>query len=294
MLPRLGAWIMNRPTRLFALCSCVLAMNGCFGGGAFDEPLYKALITYTSGNLKITGLLSKPPGRGPFPLLLINHGDPATASSIAYFMDLFSTKGFVTLASDLRGNGKSEGTREFDKGEVDNVLNALEYARGLSYVDSRRVGVMGISSGASLALLAASRSPAIRAVVAIQGPIEQAECYKSWVEKKDHFDSETLIGLVSLIGGTPDQVPEEWKIRSPLYGADRIQCPVLLIYSDRDDVVPVDQSRRMETALQQAGNRSARLIMVEGAPHGLDQKSWPDVTTAMTDFLNKELKTGGP
>ena len=285
---------MNRPTWLFALCSCALTLAGCSGDHAFEELRDKEPITYTSGTLKISGLLSKPPGKGPFPLLLINHGGFEPTSSVAWLMDLFIAKEFVTLAADFRGCGKSNGARELAMGEVDDVLNALEYARGLPYVDSRRVGAWGFSSGGSIALLAASRGRDIRAVVSVQGPIEVADCFMSWVEYRDRPNSEVRIGLASVIGGTPDQVPEEWKIRSPLYVADRIKCPVLLIYGDRDDAVPADQGGRMEAALQKSGNISVSLMMVEGANHGLDEKSWPGAINAMTGFFRRELGTDEP
>ncbi|MES2393154.1 MAG: fluoride efflux transporter CrcB, partial [Acidobacteriota bacterium] len=45
--------------------------------------------------------------------------------------------GFVAVAPDYRGCGKSEGKRELAKGEVNDVLNAVRYAQGLRCVDAK-------------------------------------------------------------------------------------------------------------------------------------------------------------
>src|SRR5262245_35617242 len=86
------------------------------------KPRDKEAITYESEGLKITGLLSKPPGKGPFPLILVNHGGYDPAKSVAPFLDLFVKQGYVALASDYRGCGQSEGKHELAKGEVQDVL----------------------------------------------------------------------------------------------------------------------------------------------------------------------------
>lgn len=262
---------------------------GLTGQGRDGRPLARERVTYESGGLKISALLSKPPGLGPFPLVLVNHGGFDPAERVGKFLDLFVAQGWVALASDYRGCGQSEGRREVARGEVDDVLNAAEYAKTLGYVDGRRVAVWGFSHGGEIALLAASRSPGIKAVVAVQGPVELADCYRSWTGSLDESGIRPLVGIALHVGGTPEQVPEAWKERSPLYAASRITCPVLLIYSDQDDCIPPDQGPRMERALRDTGNPAAQLILVRGANHGLDSNSWSEVLPATVDFLRQRL-----
>src|SRR4051794_19052046 len=71
---------------------------------ADDQPARdKEAIGYESDGLKVTGLLSKPRGPGPFPLVVVNHGGYEPARSVAGFLDLFVTLGYVALAPDYRG-----------------------------------------------------------------------------------------------------------------------------------------------------------------------------------------------
>ena len=260
------------------------------------KPLDRAAISYASDGLKITGLISKPAGPGPFPLMLVNHGGFDPAKSMAGWLDFFAKLGYVALASDYRGCGNSEGKRELAKGEVNDVLNAIQYARTLPYVDGQRVAVWGISHGAVLALLAASRDDSIRAVVAVQGPVELSDAYRHWVKHKDNPLLTHLAGVSTLVGGTPEQVPAAWKERSALYVADKIKCPVLLIYSDgdKDDLVPTDQGQRMAAALKESGNTASKLLLVPGVNHGLDKKTWGEVMMPMVNFFNQQLTDGKP
>jgi dipeptidyl aminopeptidase/acylaminoacyl peptidase len=177
------------------------------------------------------------------------------------------------------------------KGEVGDVLGAIRYAKGFPAVDGKRVVLWGFSHGATIALLAASRDDAkgIKAVVAVQGPIELAECYRLWLRNRDRPGIKPLVGLTLHVGGTPEQVPEAWKERSPLYVAARIHCPVLLVYGDKDDAVPADQGPRMKAALEAAGNPSATLILLPETNHGLGPKRWAEVMRPMVNFLNQQV-----
>jgi putative phosphoribosyl transferase len=76
-------------------------------------------------------------------------------------------KGFAALLFDFTGHGESEGTeadRTLDQ-QVDDLGAAIGLLETLDEVDSSRVGVMGASSGAAVALLRAAKDPRIRALV---------------------------------------------------------------------------------------------------------------------------------
>jgi dipeptidyl aminopeptidase/acylaminoacyl peptidase len=55
---------------------------------------------------------------------------------------------------------------------------------------------------------------------------------------------------------------------SPAFLADRVRAPILLLHGTDDSVVPIDQSRRMERALNAAG-RNVRFVELRGDDHYL-------------------------
>ena len=59
----------------------------------------------------------------------------------------------------------------------------------------------------------------------------------------------------------------EYRRASPVANVTPDDAPMLLIHGDADDVVPIEQSVRMEEALRKAGVQS-RFITVPGGKHG--------------------------
>lgn len=83
--------------------------------------------------------------------------------------------------------------------------------------------------------------------------------------------------------GGDDTMPSDWwrqsigdreedrpavRAASPVNLAARVSAPVLLIHGTDDTVVPIEQSRRMERALEGAG-KQVRLVTLRGDDHWL-------------------------
>jgi dienelactone hydrolase len=138
---------------------------------------------YTSGKLRIEAYLYKPEGKGPFPVLIYNHGsrpgNEREERPFAYVGKMLAAHGYLVLVPERRGYGKSEGSlfsQEVgsDRGpryvarlqqEADDVIAAAEFAKTLPDADASRIAVMGWSFGGIVSVFAASRSSLFRVVV---------------------------------------------------------------------------------------------------------------------------------
>lgn len=79
--------------------------------------------------------------------------------------------GYGVLLFDLRAHARSEGTvSTFGWLETNDLLGAVNFLKTRPEVDAHRIGVLGVSLGAQIALRGAARSSEIRAVWA-DGPI---------------------------------------------------------------------------------------------------------------------------
>ena len=118
----------------------------------------RQIVSYQSDGLKIYALLTVPDGPPPaggWPAIVFNHGyiPPAeyrTTERYVAYQDAFARNGFVTLKSDYRGHGDSEGTPGGgynDPGYTVDVLNAATSLKKDPRVNAKRLGLWGHSMG---------------------------------------------------------------------------------------------------------------------------------------------------
>jgi acetyl esterase/lipase len=82
----------------------------------------------------------------------------------------------------------------------------------------------------------------------------------------------------ALLGGTPEEVPQVYHDRSPLYMADRIRAPVIFFQGAEDKVVPPAQSEEIVQAIRKQGGRVSYTLF-EGEGHGV----WARVCVRCSD-----------
>jgi len=146
-----------------------------------ESPEYQDVF-YASGSLRIQAYVYQPEGDGPFPAVIYNHGTrdgrERASSPFPHVGKMLTRAGYAVLVPERRGYGKSDGeiwwkevgsdqSRLISRlqAESDDVLAGIDYLRGLSYVDTKRLAVMGWSFGGVVTMLAAARGSAFLAAV---------------------------------------------------------------------------------------------------------------------------------
>ena len=147
---------------------------------------------FASGPYRLKGFLFVPPGDGPFPCMVYNHGsglveghEDNAAPGVAI---LLNSWGIACFFPHRRGYGFSPGpdwrsecsapafSPEYNAqlvqrlaGESDDVLAAFTYLATLPEIAPTRIGVMGSSFGGVNTLLAAAREPRFRCAIEFAG-----------------------------------------------------------------------------------------------------------------------------
>ena len=157
-----------------------------------DVPVKPREVRYQSQGRDLAGYLYLPPGAGPFPCMVTNHGStvhqgstdickPSVASALMSW-------GIACFFPHRRGYGNSPGTPwrddvpadfgtdEYDRqlctrldAESDDVVAALSWLRTQPDIRPDNVGVMGSSFGGTNTLLAAAKCPDCRCAVEFAG-----------------------------------------------------------------------------------------------------------------------------
>ncbi len=275
--------------------------NGDFSrAGKLVDEVYRLLsnlelaaerVYYTSlDGLPVSGLLFRPTsGDGPWPAVIVNHAGFGTAGDFSDVALLIRDRGYLVFNPDFRGSGESQGSHEGAKGEVDDVIAAVDYLVSRGLVEDGRIGMYGQSHGAAVSMLAAERDPRIKAVVAEAGFYDAADLYYNAVNNDDAQIRSLVDQLLPMAGGTPEEMPEEYAVRSALNYASSTRAAVLLIHGEKDPLCPVSQARRMYDALLAAG-KTAELKIYPNEAHCVnDPRGRQEVWELMFSWFEKYL-----
>jgi pimeloyl-ACP methyl ester carboxylesterase len=108
------------------------------------------------------------------PGMVFVHGSgPAVRDEGNFLADHFARRGFVTLIYDKRGAGRSGGdwTNASIPDLAGDALAGVAFLRAMKAVDSKAIGLVGMSQGGWVVINAAARSPSLRFLVLQAGPV---------------------------------------------------------------------------------------------------------------------------
>ncbi len=227
-------------------------------------------ITYMSDGLKVTGFIVEPaqiPEHKQISAVIYcrggSHNDGRiTVMSIMNNMYFLATQGYIVLASQYRGNDGGQGKDELGGSDVHDVLNLMNVAQSIEYIDLENVFLFGISRGGMMACMALYQKIPVRAA-AVSGCVT------------DYFSLEQLrpdlIPLFeSMMPNMPQDKDHQYKKRSAVCWADAINVPLLLMHGAKDAVIDVSQSQELARKLEKA-HKTFKLIIFPEGDHSLFQ-----------------------
>jgi dipeptidyl aminopeptidase/acylaminoacyl peptidase len=229
--------------------------------------------------VEIPGFLTRPLGaEGRTPLVMLPHGGPAAleVSGYDWLAHFLASRGYTVLQPNFRGSAglgeawEKAGHAEWGIGVMQHDLTdgvAALVAAGMA--DPERVCIVGASYGGYAALAGAAFTPELyRCAAAIAGVADLRE-FLSFERTRAGFASPTVAYWRQAMGVEESgSTNERLDAASPAKHVDKVRSPVLLIHGRDDTVVPIAQSRLMESALQGAG-KSVQLVELEGEDHWL-------------------------
>lgn len=107
------------------------------------------------------------------PIIILTHGTPGNRVSMTTRAAFLYNHGYNTLLFDFQSYGRSQGSLStLGMVESEDILAAISYLRGLPDTMYSKVGVLGLSMGATAAVLASARTNDIAALVAESCPVD--------------------------------------------------------------------------------------------------------------------------
>jgi pimeloyl-ACP methyl ester carboxylesterase len=206
-----------------------------------------------------------PRAGAPLGTIVLIHGYLADKRFVVPWAVRLAEAGYRCAVLDLRGHGQSSGRHigfgAFEARDVSAVLDDLA-RRGW---DVSRVGLLGVSYGASVALLTAGRDPRVAAVVAFE-PFASAqravpELMRSVFRNQSRGISDAQFAAAHVkearIAGF------RWSDADIPAALARTRAPVLFLHGEADRWLSPDHSR----ALVQVAPSGSELVLVPRANH---------------------------
>lgn len=227
----------------------------------------------------IEAYLTAPPGAAPGPLVVMPHGGPEVRDQRGYSrqVQVLAAQGWWVLQPNFRGSGgyglafAQQGWRRWGERMQEDVEDAVAQVVRDKGLDNRRVAIMGTSYGGYAALMGAVRRPDLyRAAISICGVTDLSDML-AWEKREDDTPTKEIYGFWKTRIGDPDTDGPMLEAASPRRRVADIACPVLLVHGVNDEIVPVIQSRIMNSALRGA-RKSVDYVEVPSAGHS----DWDD------------------
>lgn len=252
-------------------------------------------FSYETGGLTISGIMIKPKGNGPFPVVVLAHGyiDPEIYWSGQGFrreQDWLGNNGYVALHVDYRNHARSDNDPNNDVsmrlGYAEDVIGAALAVKGsqFSYLDKNKVALLGRSMGGGVAFQALVLQPGLfdAAITYASTSTLAAENFNKWQRNSYPIGNKILKKY-----GTPKENPIAWQNMSSRYYLSRITEPVLMIHGTKDESCDISWARATNSALERSGV-DVTYVEYPGAPHYM-YGEWNDSIKQVNRFLKKNL-----
>ena len=246
---------------------------------------------------KLQGLLYKPENFDPkkkYPMIvnfyerssdrLNRHHAPARGrSTISY--SYYISRGYLIFNPDVTYRNGYPGESCYNA-----VIPGITSLIGEGFVDEKNIGAQGHSWGGYQIAYLVTKTNIFKCVEAGAPVVNMISAYGgirwgSGMSRQFQYEH-----TQSRIGGTPWEYPVRYIENSPIFFADKIETPVLMMHNDEDGAVPWYQGIEFFTALRRLG-KPVWLLNYNGDPHwAMKPQNRKDFNLRMQQYFDYYLK----
>jgi dipeptidyl aminopeptidase/acylaminoacyl peptidase len=208
-------------------------------------------------NAQIQALIVRPPdfdATKKYPTLVLIHGGPqgnwADSWGYRWNPQMWAARGYVVFMPNPRGStGYGQKFVEDISGDwggkaYTDIMNGVDKLAAMPFVDSNRIGAAGASFGGYMIDWILGHTDRFKALASHDGVYNLTSMYgvteELWFPEWEFH-------------GNPWDNPELYEKWSPHLYVKNFKTPTLVIHSDLDYRVPIDQGLQLFTALQRRG-----------------------------------------
>jgi dipeptidyl aminopeptidase/acylaminoacyl peptidase len=247
------------------------------------------------------GILYKPENFDPnkkYPVLfyfyeknsdgLYSYKAPAPSASIIN-IPYFVSNGYLVFDPDIYYKTGYPGESAYNS-----VVSAAKMMSKKSYVDSTRMGIQGQSWGGYQVAYLVTRTNIFRAAGAGAPVGNMTSAYggirwSTGMLREFQYEKQQ-----SRIGATLWEKPELYIKNSPVFSANKISTPLLIMHNDADGAVPWYQGIELYSAMRRLGKK-VWMLQYNNEDHNLvERRNRKDLSIRLSQFFDYYLKGAKP
>ena len=257
---------------------------------SFDMQYPELFSIPTRDGFKMPASIMKPKNFDPgkkYPLIFFVYGGPSAPvvsdswNRDIWFNQILLDHGFLVAKVDNRSataiSKKLENTvlkRQASDGELNDLVDAVQWMKKQSYIDPERVGIWGWSGGGTFTLLAMSRSKEFKAGIAVAAVTD-------WHYYDTKYAETTM--------KTPKDNPDGYEVTNLNHYAKDLHGRLLLVHGTYDDNVHPQNAWNFTNELIKA-NIPFDMMIYPMRKHGItDRPAQIHLYNKMVEFWMKNL-----
>ena len=248
--------------------------------------------------LVIPTLLTQPKGKATvnLPAIMLPHGGPESYDRIRFdwLSQYFASQGYLVIQPQFRGSSGfgsehlHKGRGEWGRKMQDDLTDAITHLAKEGKVDPKRVCIVGASYGGYAALAGAAITPELyKCAVSINGVSDIPSMLKG--DRRKYGSDHWVVSYWDKVISNGNIEEDHLENISPINSVKNITAPVLLIHSERDMVVPFEQSEDMFDEMED-NEKQVTFVELEKGNHYLSNaNNRAKALEAIDKFLKEHL-----
>jgi dienelactone hydrolase len=251
----------------------------------------------TKDKVELEGLLYKPENfdsQKKYPMIvyfyernsntLHSYSEPAPSASTIN-KPLYVSNGYLVFVPDIKYRTGYPG-----KSALNCIVSGTEKIVSMGFVDEQRIGIQGQSWGGYQVAYLVTHTNMFRAAMAGAPVSNMTSAYggirwESGMSREWQYEKSQ-----SRIGGSLWDRFSLYVENSPIFKADQVKTPLLMMHNDADGAVPWYQGIEFFTALRRLGKPVWMLVYNNEAHNLVQRKNRKDLSKRMLQFFDHYLK----